>query len=146
MYICNNCGHTMETLPWARIYGDNLLEGYMDERDESCPCCKRGDMIEAVECKVCGEYFDNSSLYGVCKDCLAEHQTVGDALKFGDSDKIDIPINNFIASVLDFEKINSILEKYVEEHFTDHCDEVKTYLKKYEWEFSEFVEKEKKND
>jgi hypothetical protein len=140
MYICNQCGHTQDKLKYARIYGDNLLEGYMDEVITDCACCKHGELVEATECSVCGRYFDNSSLFGVCEDCLAEHHTVGDALKFGDEEKIDVPINSFIYNILAIDKINQILEKYVEEHFTDCCKEVTEFCNLDKWAFSEYVE------
>lgn len=139
MYICNVCGHTKEDLPWVRIYGDNLLEGYMDERDESCPCCKNGSMVEATECEVCGKYFDNSELHGVCEVCIEKAKTVGNALKIGDMSRENVAINSFVASVLTEDQINRILENYVEQHFTDQSKEVSRYCELDIWEFSDFI-------
>lgn len=133
MLVCNKCG--------ALKYESEL--GYVTEShgerhlDYSCKC--GGEYIEATECKVCGSRFDNTNLYGVCECCLEEHETVGTALEIGDNNRELIAINSFISSVLTEDEINAILEKYVEEHFTDHCRKVVDYLEDDKSFFSEWI-------
>ena len=139
MYICDRCGHIEERLGYARIYGDNLLEGYMDEVDDTCPCCKRGQLLEAAICPICEKPFDNSELHGVCEVCLEKAETVENALKIGDVSRENVGINSFISSVLTEDRINHILENYVEQHYTDHCKEVVKFCEDDLGEFSDFV-------
>ena len=139
MYICNICGHTQEELETKRVYDDNLLGGYMDETVIYCSCCSHGELVEATECPVCGELFDNTELHGVCECCLEKYETVGDALEYGEGCLDKVHINGFIAYALDEKKINEILTKYVEEHFTDHCKEVKDYCSDDKSAFCDFV-------
>jgi hypothetical protein len=140
MLICNHCGHRAESLNSGRIYNDNLLGGYIDQKDTTCPCCKKGDMILATQCSFCGSWFDNTELHGVCEMCLEEHETVGEALEFGECRTEKVEINGFIANVLSTEKINEILTKYVEENFTDHSKPVIDYCEYDKSDFSEYVE------
>lgn len=133
MLVCEMCG---------KVVGSDDLN-YVTEmhgerhRDTRCKC--GGYFIPATKCRVCGEWFDNTELHGVCEGCLDEHYTVGMALAIGDANREDVEINSFIASILNPDRINHILEKYVEEHYTDGCREVKDYLDADKSCFSEWV-------
>ena len=145
MLICNHCGHKTERLSSARIFDDNLLGGYIDQSDTTCPCCSDGEMIEATKCSLCGEWFDNTELHGVCEVCLDEFATVGTALAIGETATTDVEINGFIAEVLPPEQINKILTKWVEENFTDHSKPVVDYLESDKQAYSEYIENRYEN-
>lgn len=140
MYICNVCGHLMDNLPKARVYGDNLLGGHIDETMHDCPHCDKGEMVEATLCKICGTPFDNTELHGVCENCLHEDETVGEALAIGAENPESVKgINGFIASVLPVEQMNKILAKWVEENFVDHSKSVVDYCEEDKDYYSEWL-------
>jgi hypothetical protein len=123
MLICNRCGSTINESELKTVVEEH------GERHLDLNCCYcRGKYINATKCKVCGKWFDNTDLRGICYCCLEEYETVGMALEIGDANREDVPINSFITSILDEDKINKILEKYVEEHYTDGCREVNDFL------------------
>lgn len=142
MLVCNCCGKVIEgcEAPRERIVhgatslGADLVEVVMG----SCDC--GGEFVEATKCSVCGEWFDNSNLYGVCECCLEEAETVGTSIEIGRVNRADVSVNGFIATVLSADKINAILEKWVEENFTDHSRDVVEYCEDDKSYFSEWVE------
>ena len=138
MYICWKCGELFEDLKTERRYGDNYLGGFIDETIDTCPHCKV-DLVEATKCPVCGRWFDNTELDGVCAHCLEDYETVGTALEIGDKNRIDVKVNSFVAYALSDDQINHILEKWVEENFTDHCKTVIEYCRDDNAYFSDFV-------
>ena len=135
MLVCNKCGTLVE---------DNEL-GYVTEAhgerhlDTNCKC--GGEFIPATQCKICGKWFDNTELHGICEVCLGEEETVGNALEIGSysTEKVD-GINGFVADVLSVEQINKILTKWVEENFTDHSKAVVDYLESDMSAFADFLE------
>lgn len=135
MLVCNKCG---------RIVDESEL-GYATEahgeRHLNTVCRCGGEYIEANKCAVCGEWFDNTDLHGVCEGCLYEDETVGTALEIGaySLQKVD-GINGFIADVLSVHQMNKILTKWVEENFTDHSKAVKDYLYADKSAYSEYLE------
>lgn len=134
MLVCNKCGKLRESseLGYAiESHGERHL-------DIECSC--GGDFIPARQCKICGRWFDDTDLNGVCEVCLEEHETVGVALEIGDANRENVEINSFIASILNPDRINHILEKWVEEHYTDHSDAVIAYLESDMSAFAEFLE------
>ena len=133
MLVCYKCGRLRESseLGYAiESHGERHL-------DTDCSC--GGEFIPATQCKVCGKWFDDTDLNGVCEVCLEEYETVGVALEIGDANREDVEINSFIASILNPDRINHILEKYVEEHYTDHCREVIDYLEYDKSAYSEWI-------
>lgn len=134
MLVCNKCGKLRESseLGYAiESHGERHL-------DTNCSC--GGDFIPATQCKLCGKWFDDTDLNGVCEVCLEEHETVGTALEMGDTSRTMVAVNGFIAEVLDEEQINKILTKWVEENFVDHSKSVVDYCEYDKSCFSEFVE------
>lgn len=145
MLICTNCGKTFEEndLPQKLRY-DELGKSYLV--DDYCPCCQKGQLVEANTCPVCGKVFDNETLEGVCNDCLIENETVDVALKMGDANREPVEINGFIASALSADRICHILEKAVREMIEDRDDAVIEYLRDALPYFSEWVEKHANED
>jgi hypothetical protein len=135
MLVCDKCGTLVEAheLPF-------VTEAH-GERHKNTVCTCGGEFVEATKCDICGKWFDNTELHGVCEVCMDEDETVGTALAIGEysTEKVD-GINGFIADVLSVEQINKILTKWVEENFTDHSKAVKDYLYADKMAYSEFLE------
>ena len=100
-----------------------------------------------TKCEFCGKPLDDENTHymnetTMCEDCLEEHYTVGTALAIGDADRTDVEINSFIARVLNPDRINHILEKWVEENFVDGCTDIRDFLNYNKDYFSEWVANE----
>jgi hypothetical protein len=106
--------------------------------DALCHC--GGEFVEAEKCPVCGEWFDNTNMNGVCEVCVEACETVGEALAIGaeNTESVD-GINGFVASVLSVEQINKILTKWVEENFTDHSKDVVKYCEEDKMYFADWI-------
>ena len=141
MFVCKNCGELREELKTIKQHcGETTLGNQICEiiEDDTCDC--GGKFVEATECKLCGEWFDNTELDGVCEVCLEEYETVGTALEIGNENPETVEgINGFAASVLTVEQINKILCKWVEENFVDHSKEVVKYCEEDKFYFSDFL-------
>jgi hypothetical protein len=134
MLVCDKCGTLVEAheLPFVtEAHGEK-------HRNTVCGC--GGEFVEATKCDVCGEWFDNRGLDGVCEVCLEEHETVEEALNFGDENEVEISgINGAVAFLLSAEQINKILKKWVEENFVDHSKDIIEYCEDDFCEFSEYL-------
>lgn len=134
MLVCNKCGTLVEgqDLPYViEMHGEK-------HRNTKCKC--GGEFIPARQCKLCGKWFDNTELHGICEGCLSEEETVGNALEIGSYSQEKVSINGFIADALTPKQINKILAKWVEENFTDHSKAVVDYLEGDMSAFAEFLE------
>lgn len=141
MLICNICGKVIEDYELNEItecHAHTCLGQSLEETIVECCECG-GEFVEATECEVCGEWFDNSDLHGVCECCLDEFETVGNALAIGETDTINVEVNGFIANVLSTEQMNKILTKWVEENFVDGAREVVKYCEADKQSFSEWI-------
>ena len=123
MFVCKKCGKLIEDCEFPVVkqcHGYTSLGQPLTEDIEGrCSC--GGEFVEAEKCKICGEWFDNRELHGVCESCLSNYETVGVALAIGKENTESVEgINGFVKSVLSAEQINKILTKWVEENFTDH--------------------------
>ena len=134
MYVCNRCGLLKDERNMRVVVEPH------GETHENHICRCGGEFVEATKCKICGHYFDNTELFGVCEGCISEEETVGNALEVGDLNRVDAKVNGFIANVLTENQINKILGKWVEEHFTDHSKAVVEYLENDKGYFSEFLD------
>lgn len=112
-YECTECGfcfdepdiieeqHGCDTPPYEKI--------------GVCPRC-HGYFEEVYECKICGEHFTDDELSGgVCDACIYEEVNLDRCFKFGAECEESVPINGFIASVLDPDQINYILMQKIKE-------------------------------
>ena len=150
MLICNKCGmlkNEDEIESYYECHGTTSLGARLEEQcfDYDCDC--GGEFVEALECEVCGEWFDNTDLHGVCECCIEEYETVGDAILYGEEDMHSVDINGFVSSVISTEQINAILIKWVEENVIDHSKVVIKYCEKDKSSFSDFVyERARKNN
>lgn len=119
MYICEHCGELIEELPSERYYdrvdGNWAMSGWVEEEDNSCSC--GGDFVEAVKCKICGEWT-NPQESNICKECLKEEMTLENAIEYsreyGYGYEIELP---------DFFKIYS--QKEIEEILVKHIRSTK---------------------
>ncbi len=111
MYKCLECGHLFEDgeqTEWTEMHGFTYGNG---EKFSGCPLCK-GDYEETTKCVSCGnENFTEDELeFDVCEDCIKEYTKDFDfCVKIGANEKVDVPINGAIASILSEDEINDIL-------------------------------------
>ena len=151
MLVCERCGNVIEDSELkisTQCHGYTDLGDAFDERiAERCHRCG-GDFVEATRCELCGEWFDDTELNGVCECCLDEHETVNNAIEYGAEHATNIEgINGAVASLLTTEEINRILTKWVEENFIDHSRDIRNYLNEERFDFSEWLkEKNKERD
>lgn len=73
MCICNNCGAILENTVSIHEYHDELDDKSV-EVYHGCPFCKCDDVMEAVQCDLCGEFvaYDYIRLKDgtiACSDC-----------------------------------------------------------------------------
>lgn len=138
MLVCTHCGALKEEEA-LRYVTESHGERHLDY---TCSC--GGTFVEATKCEVCGEWFDNRELDGVCEVCLEEHETTGDALAIGAENTTSVEINGFIAYALDPVVINEILTKWVEENITDHSRVVVDYCEDDKPWFADYVKEKVK--
>jgi len=138
MLICTACKNTVEVLPQKLVY-DEFDRPHLT--DGSCPNCGRHTLAEATACPVCGNYYDNEELDGVCDECLKTHETIKVALMIGDANREPVEINGFIASALSADRICHILEEAVRKMIKDRDEAVIEYLRDDLPYFTEWVEK-----
>lgn len=133
MLVCKICG---------KVTNENELRYVTEahgERHLNHTCSCGGELTSATKCKVCGEWYDDSELHGVCEKCLGEYETVGEALAIGEQRKTQVAVNEFIAFALTEEQIGKILTKWVEENFTDHSKAVVDYCEDDKYWYSEYL-------
>jgi hypothetical protein len=137
MLVCKICGEVCtESEANVRVWNNEF--NYYEKR-EICPTCHHEDLTEATKCKVCGEWFLDDEGTEVCGWCIDDETSVGTALKFGDDRREDVAINGAIFYLLSEDKINDILTKYVEEHFTDDSKEISDFCYEYKQDFAEWL-------
>lgn len=129
MLICTICGEVFDEFEARREEGRTI-----------CPSCGYDIVYEATKCKICGEYFyAETDGIEVCDDCLESEQMVGTALEYG-ADRVEsVAVNGAVYALLSEEEINSILTKYVEEHFTDHSKEVVRFCEEDKGDFADWL-------
>ena len=141
MFICEKCGKVIEDYEFPmskQCHGYTSLGQPLTETIAGhCTC--GGDFIEATQCKVCGEWFDNDGMHGVCECCLDNYSTVNDALDFGENAKLEVEVNGIVAELLTEEQINKILRKWCEENFVDSSNDITKAIGEYKEEYSEFL-------
>ncbi len=142
MLVCNRCGRIIDDSDLSITYQHHgftsLGDSYSEAVADNCSC--GGEFVEATKCAVCGEWFDNSDLAGVCECCIEKHETVSEALEIGKENLHVVEgINGFVASCLSVEQINKILCKWVEENFTDHSKEVVKYCEEDKAYYSDWI-------
>ena len=145
-YKCNDCGYVceydeLETIVDRHPYGDT----YAEERYVECPMCGSGDIDEATECSVCGEYHTGGD--DVCDDCLQERMTFKDVRKYSEDRKfadLEIKVPNYLAYILDTDIIVEVLEEHLKDNFKHYLKDgkVKEYLDEDMHDFQEWVKKQ----
>lgn len=82
MYICNKCGKVFDEAVVVRDDpspdGVSLVSGCYEYFE--CPHCGSGDIDEAVECVVCGDYFADDG-DDICQECFNKIENELDALR-----------------------------------------------------------------
>ena len=77
MYICLSCGALLDSPVAFHEYHDELDECPFEEY-HGCSHCKSRDVVEAVQCDMCGEYVGNGYVVlsdgtVACEDCYILH-------------------------------------------------------------------------
>ena len=143
MFICERCGEMCE-YPEIKVVAHETRENA--EEKEMCRCSCGGKFVEAKQCEICGKWFDNRNMDGVCECCLDEHATVKNALAIGKIDYTSVNVNEFVAFALSEQMINKILTKWVEENFVDGTPIVRKYCENDIGFFSDFVKDKMENN
>ena len=132
MFKCYDCEATFSE---SRIYTEKMGEHFGVPAYASFSCCPEcgGNFDEAVQCKICGEYFFEDELDdGICEMCIDEekekyHDNVKACLEILKDEKKKIEINPVLAMLLKPSVIESILTEYVLNNSFDCKDVVEEY-------------------
>lgn len=147
MKVCNRCGTVVEDCEvgtYSQCHGyTSLGDGLCETVVERCRC--GGDYVEATKCELCGEWFDDTDLNGVCECCLDEHETVDNAIDYGAEHTATIDgINGAVTYLLTTEEINEILIRWIKENFTDTSYGISEFICSEQFDFSEWLKEKKK--
>jgi len=75
------------------------------------------DDPEMKTCPICGREFNEEDMdYSVCAICSDKNATYENALAFGETDKYEIEINDFLASIFTKKEIEEILLRELNEN------------------------------
>ena len=140
-YKCVDCGYVTAELNFIgqdHPYG----ETYATEEFGVCPVCG-GDVEEASECHVCGEYHTGE--YDLCPECIAERMTFKDIKKYADDKKfpdLEVKVPNIVYHLLSEEVMEDVLLEHLKDNF-DYCIEKAIgYLTEDMEDFCEWVKKQ----
>ena len=126
MWICDNCGELYEEL------------------EKHCKC--GGYIVNAIECKACGEYYDEDILIGfgkdkICESCYDNSLDFENAFEYGTEDKEKREINGFLATHFSDDQIENILIEVLKKSRFSEYELAKEYLGKDNWDFGEMIAK-----
>jgi hypothetical protein len=132
MFKCCDCG---EFFVSPKIRTENMGEHFGIPAYKGFVCCPEcdGDVEQAHQCKICGNYFFDDELDdGICEECLEEkltkyHDKVKSCLEILKDEKIKIEINPVLAMLLKPSVIENILTEYVLNNSFDCKDVVDEY-------------------
>lgn len=85
--------------------------------DKVCPYCGHEDFEEAVQCKVCGDYFfDDELTFGVCEICKEDlkfpyKHDPKKCYELSKDEKEEVSLNSFLVSQFTAEQIEEVLMK-----------------------------------
>ena len=119
MQICKDCGTVFkddECPTYEEDYGFETGVGFKSctQTFEECGC--GGDLTEAKQCEICGEWEDPDNLIeDICERCFEEKSTFENAIGFGAENKEYVEINGYLASEFTSEQIERVLLKELEE-------------------------------
>jgi len=111
MLICDRCGALMNE-------DDAQYDTRNSDVGDFIKCCScGGDWIEATECKICGEWFNDEKSRNVCDYCLEENATFENALKMGDEEDCqeNIKLNGYLIAEFSKSRIEQILTNILRE-------------------------------
>lgn len=143
MYICDECGKVVETLPVSRDsvpYGEGCA--YYEYAESECSC--GGEYVEATKC-LCGKWISEEEKYH--KECIKPYRTLDNALEIGSWQMEKLEINDFIISVFGKENINKILiEVFKAMDKPTQQKHIEDYLDEYDVELKDIIERILKNE
>lgn len=140
MLICNFCGEIFENYPtYKQSHGNSYAEEVVNE---NCPCCNRGELVEAEECPLCYEWTEKEKMQntgGVCEDCLDGYAVPKYAVEYGEHNREKVAINGFIKFALTEEEINSALMTYLRKNTKKFADKARPYCLEDKQSFGEYI-------
>ena len=125
-YFCLDCKGSCESNELGS-YSECVGEFWGSPAYQSfavCPYCGSEEIVEAMECKVCGTVYPEDEIHGaVCDECLNKYkqdpQRCYDVTK---EHKTEISINDFLAQMFTESEIEKILLDFCLERKVD-CTE-----------------------
>ena len=67
-----------------------------------------------VDCALCGAEVDEETTnYGICEKCWADHHNFDNALAYGETAQVDVKVNGLYAKVLTPEQIDVVLSSTI---------------------------------
>ena len=139
MLICDRCGELM-----------NEDDAQYDTRNsdvgdfiKGCSC--GGDWVDATECRICGQWFNDELYIKVCEECLDDNANFENALKVGNEEECqqEIKINGYLAYEFSTNQIEQVLIKLLREtHDLNLPLKYREFLLSDKDYFAEWLEKE----
>lgn len=114
-YYCTECKEAFDE-DQLDIIKDGIDYEFWGQRgtyeilDQTCPHCG-GDVVEAEECPVCGEYMPMGQ--ELCDDCVDENANLDTALGLGSKDMSYVEINSYLAYKFSTEEIEDVLTNFL---------------------------------
>lgn len=136
MFICKTCGELFDTAEVKDVGGDR------GEYFGFCPFCGSANYVEAKKCRYCDEWKDEAEVeQGYCFDCLAEIGYDDEICwRFGEENKVDVPVNGLYAYLFTDEEIDTILFEASKKWIGSNRH--KNYWKQDPDAFARFIKKE----
>lgn len=152
VYKCAECGHLFEDgeeARWREALGWAWGQPYYEDMS-GCPLCK-GEYEETVPCSICGSRHtegEDALFGGVCGECIDDYRKDFDTcynISLEWDEKIEVPINPLISTLLDASDIEQILVEYIRQNCKDvDCSR---FIDEDKWWFGERLAKEvRKNE
>ncbi len=136
-WICKGCGIDFDVFQKVREpHGEAAF---------LCPRCNDNEIVEAVPCKICGEYIDAE--YTICEECMFDIDML---IRFG---KQKNDVNGFLLSVIGAEVIDDIAKYFLAQEIADGSSakemfikNIKKYIADNKGEINDFMIQENKDE
>ena len=147
-YICNKCKESLYDFELNKVeggyseccyYGEHVDWRYEGD-DYVCPHCGSDDLIEAVECPICGGFHDKEESYGgYCEKCVDKAATPENLIEWCEVEEetetveinaaimtmvreLKIDINDLLKEVINESVYKDRLEKVCKESIKEEFD------------------------
>jgi hypothetical protein len=143
MKICERCNTIYtdeEAIVEGYIYDDTAFGRVAIATDNHlCRCECGGELTEAKQCKICGEWIPEDSPE-ICDVCIEEHTTLDNAIAYGEDNTESVELNGFLAA-LGKDTIEKVLTIYLrgQEKIFGNTGAVEGYVNALKDEFIDFI-------